>query len=510
MAMEEGAHRYLRVGTCDIELPPSCVLILFGASGDLTKKKLIPALYRLYKNKLLPEEFALLGISRTPWTSEQYRAVVEETTKATGGEDFELPVWERLASKIYYLSGDYSRTETYKKIKEEVISIERRHSIARNRVIYLAVPPTLFEPIIINLGVAGFAYEEGVSTNIVIEKPFGRDLNSARRLNKVVRQFFEERHIFRIDHFIAKETVQNIIMFRFANSIFEPLWNNKYIDHVQITVAESIGISHRAGYYEGAGVIRDMFPNHIFQILAITAMDPPPVFESEAVRDEKTRMFKSMRPIPLDRLDEYVVVGQYDAGEVDGEHVPSYRDEEGVAKDSVVPTFAAMKIFIDNWRWRGVPFYLRSGKRLKRRKSEIAVQFKPVPHFMFETHIGEPIEPNMLILRIQPDEGISLTLQTKRPGSRVCLSEVAMDFTYPKDIQLDAYEWVLLECMRGDQMLFVREDGVELTWSFLTPVIEKLESTLRPEEFPNYRAGSEGPVESFRLIEKDGRSWRPL
>jgi glucose-6-phosphate 1-dehydrogenase len=325
-----------------------------------------------------------------------------------------------------------------------------------------------------------------------------------------MKQFFKERDIFRIDHFLAKETVQNIMMFRFANSIFEPLWNNKYIDHVQITASETLGVEHRAGYYDEAGVIRDMFPNHLFQLLAITAMEPPPLFESEMVRDEKVKIFRSIRPIPLDRLDEYVVIGQYGSGKVNGEDVVGYREESGVSPKSTTPTFAAMKVLIDNWRWRGVPIYLRSGKRLSSRKTEIAIFFKPVPHLMFEELIKEPIMPNILVLRVQPEEGISLSLQTKLPGSKVCLSPVSMDFSYPVDIQMDAYEWVLLDCMRGDQMLFVREDGVELTWSLLTPVIERLECTGVAERFPDYTAGSSGPSEAALLIERDGRAWRQL
>lgn len=503
-------HKYLRIGTCDIEIPVSCCLVIFGASGELTRKKLIPSLYRLYKNRLLPEGFFLLGVSRTKWTTSMFRESTETVIRDEYPSKFNPSEWNEFASKLHYIPVDYFQQESYKLIKEKLSSLEGKYGAGKNRILYLAVPPSAFEGIIINLGVAGFVYEEGIDTHIVIEKPFGRDIDSAKRLNRIVRQFFEEKHIFRIDHFIAKETVQNIIMFRFANSIFEPLWNNKYIDHVQITVAENIGIGKRAGYYEDSGVIRDMFPNHIFQLLAITAMDPPPIFETEAVRDEKTRVFKSLRPIPLNRIDEFVVVGQYGRGIVDGMPVAAYREEEGVSEDSITPTFAAMRIFIDNWRWRGVPFYLRSGKRLKSRKTEIAVQFKPVPHLMFENHIGEPITPNTLVLRIQPDEGISLTLQTKRPGSTVCLSTMKMDFVYPKDIQLDAYEWVLLECMRGDQMLFIREDGVELTWSFLTPVIERLESTIKKENFPNYEAGSPGPEEASSLIEKDGHEWRSL
>ena len=313
-----------------------------------------------------------------------------------------------------------------------------------------------------------------------------------------------------MDHYLAKETVQNILMFRFANSIFEPLWDRKYIDHIQITVAETLGVEHRAGYYEKAGVLRDMFQNHLFQLLALTAMEPPSVFEAERVRDEKAKVLRSIRPFPLDRLDDSVVIGQYGEGKVDGVKVSGYRDEPDVMPDSVTPTFAALKVLIDNWRWNGVPFYLRSGKRLSGKKAEISVHFKTVPHLMFAGKISESIEPNALVIRIQPDEGISLYFQAKTPGSRLCLSPVLMDFSYQKVFSLNDYERVLLDCMQGDQMLFVRGDGVEEAWALLSPLLEKLESITYPKNFPNYEAGSSGPDAAAELLKKDGRSWRAI
>ena len=502
--------RYRTIGSCDVEIPDPCGIVIFGASGDLSKRKLIPSLYRLYKNRLLPESFFILGIGRTKMGVDQFREAMLVVVTEASRKDFDYTSWVEFASRLYYLSLDYALHDSYQTLREDLVSLENKYRTGKNRIYYLAVPPTTFETIIVNLGVAGLSDEEKSSAHIVVEKPFGRDLDSARKLNRLLKQFFKERDIFRIDHFLAKETVQNIIMFRFANSIFEPLWNNKYIDHVQITASETLGVEHRAGYYDEAGVIRDMFPNHLFQLLAITAMEPPPLFESEMVRDEKVKIFRSIRPIPLDRLDEYVVIGQYGSGKVNGEDVVGYREESGVSPKSTTPTFAAMKVLIDNWRWRGVPIYLRSGKRLSSRKTEIAIFFKPVPHLMFEELIKEPIMPNILVLRVQPEEGISLSLQTKLPGSKVCLSPVSMDFSYPVDIQMDAYEWVLLDCMRGDQMLFVREDGVELTWSLLTPVIERLESTGVAERFSDYTAGSSGPSEAALLIERDGRAWRQL
>jgi glucose-6-phosphate 1-dehydrogenase len=368
----------------------------------------------------------------------------------------------------------------------------------------------VYETIITNIGVAGFAEEDEGYTHIVIEKPFGRDLESARKLNGTLRSFFKERQIYRMDHYLAKETVQDILMFRFANSIFEPLWNRRYIDHVQITVSETLGVEHRAGYYEKAGVLRDMFQNHIFQLLALVAMEPPSVFEAERVRDEKVKVFRSIRPFPLDRLGDCVAAGQYDKGAIGDAQTVGYREEPGIAPDSTTPTFAALRVLIDNWRWNGVPFYLRSGKRLPRRKAEISIHYKPVPHLMFAKTLEERIEPNMLALRVQPDEGISLYFQTKNPGTKVCLRPVLMDFSYPRVFFLSDYERILLDCMQGDQMLFVREDGVNQTWALLSPLIERLEAETKVEDFPNYASGSAGPPEADRLIEKDGRTWKAL
>jgi glucose-6-phosphate 1-dehydrogenase len=306
------------------------------------------------------------------------------------------------------------------------------------------------------------------------------------------------------------ETVQNMLMFRFANAIFEPLWDRKYIDHFQITVSETLGVEHRAGYYEEAGVIRDMFQSHILQLLALIAMEPPVAFDADRVREEKIKVFRSIRPFVLDRLADYIAIGQYGKGSINGKEVVSYREEEGISGKSTVPTFAAMKVFVDNWRWNGVPFYLRSGKRLSTKKTEISIHFKTVPYMMFTDVMKESIDPNVLVFRLQPDEGISLAFQAKRTGSRLCLEPVFMDYVYQKGVLMNAYAWVLLDCMRGDQMLFLRQEGVELTWSLLTPVIERLEISTKAEYFPNYEAGSSGPEEARSLIERDSRLWRPL
>jgi glucose-6-phosphate 1-dehydrogenase len=495
---------------CLINVPQTCCLIIFGASGDLAKRKLIPSVYRLHKQKLLPQGFFVLGTGRTQMTTEQFREDMRASTRESLPGECDNTCWRNFAALLEYQSINYSDPESFRKsIAEFLPTREEIAGSGKNRIFYLATPPTVYEDIIVNLHKTGLSQEKDNTVKIVIEKPFGRDLESARRLNSVLLRAFEENQVYRIDHYLAKETVQNILMFRFANSIFEPLWNRRYIDHIQITTAETLGIGQRAGYYEQAGILRDMFQNHMFQLLSLTAMEPPALFNHYRVRDEKAKVFQSMKPFDLSRLHEVAVLGQYDRGTCGGEEVKAYREEPGVAPDSHTPTFAALKVNIENWRWNGVPFYLRSGKRLKSRATEIIVHFKPVPHMMFIQTMGGSIEPNILTLRIQPDEGITLQFQAKSPGSRFCLSPVRLDFSYPVDVALDAYERVLLDCMVGDQMLFIREDIVDLTWSLLTPLIERLEAE-NDLGFPNYAAGTEGPATAAQLIERDGRQWRPL
>jgi glucose-6-phosphate 1-dehydrogenase len=495
---------------CEIEEPRPFGLVVFGASGDLAKRKIIPAVYRLYRDGLLPESLFVLGAARTRLRDGEFREQMEGSVREAFGEEFDEPSWEKFATKLHYQSLDYADVASYRKLASKLSPLGERHGTQGNVILYLAVPPKVYETIIENLGASGLSREGRGYTHVVIEKPFGHDLASARRLNDVLGRSFAERQIYRMDHYLAKETVQNILMFRFANFIFEPLWNRNHINHVQITVSETLGVEHRAGYYEKAGVLRDMFQNHIFQLLALTAMEPPSLFEADRVRDEKGKVFRSLRPFSLDTLDEEIVLGQYGEGSVGGKPAPAYRDEEGIASASCTPTYAAMKLFVDNWRWKGVPFYLRSGKRLSTRKAEISVHFKGVPHLMFARYMEEEIEPNTLVLRIQPDEGINLVFQTKMPGSKVCMNPVMMDFAYEKVLALEAYERVLLDCMNGDQMLFVRQDGVELTWSFISPALEKLEAETQKLQFPNYAAGSHGPVDADRLLERDARRWRSL
>jgi glucose-6-phosphate 1-dehydrogenase len=496
--------------SCSLEIPGPFLLLIFGASGDLSRKKLFPALYRLDRDGLLPVNFCILGTSRTVMDDNAFRAMVQEAVEKAFGHDFDKTAWEKFSARLYYHAGEYDSPQSYTALKERLALLEQAHNTRGNRIFYLAVPPAVYEVIASNLGASGLSREEGGFTHIAVEKPIGSDLTSARKLNAVLRECFAERQIYRMDHYLAKETVQNILMFRFANTIFEPLWNRRYIDHVQITVSETIGIEYRAGYYEKAGILRDMFQNHLFQLLALTAMEPPSVFEAERVRDERAKVFRSIRPFPVDHMQDSLALGQYDEGTVDGQKAAAYRNEPGVSPESLTPTYAALKVHIDNWRWNGVPFYLRSGKRLAKKKAEISIHYKPVPHLMFSRSIKEEIEPNTLVIRIQPDEGIDITFQAKNPGTKICLSPVVMDFSYRKFVSLSDYERILLDCMQGDQMLFVRDDGVEETWSLLTPLLEKIESGSFPLAFPNYAAGNEGPAEAAGLLSKDGRKWRPL
>jgi glucose-6-phosphate 1-dehydrogenase len=496
--------------SCRINMPKPTCLVIFGASGDLTRRKLIPAIYRLFKQKLLPDGFFVLGTARTEMSSEQYRQDMQNGVRESYPGECDDVCWRNFSALLDYRRIDFSDPESFRQnLAGYLPSLEKVAGSGGNRIFYLATPPTVYEEIITNLQKAGLSEEKGASIKIVIEKPFGRDTASAKKLDETLLQGFEEGQIYRIDHYLAKETVQNILMFRFANSIFEPLWNRRYIDHVQISAAETLGIEQRAGYYERAGVLRDMFQNHMFQLLSLTAMEPPALFNPDRVRDEKAKVFQSIRPFPLDRLDDVIVTGQYGKGICNGEEVRGYREEPGVVADSRTPTYAALKVYVENWRWNGVPFYLRSGKRLKSRTTEIAIHFKPVPHIMFTQTMGGRIEPNALILRVQPDEGISLEFQAKNPGSRVCLMPVQLNFSYPRNVALEAYERVLLDCMEGDQMLFVREDVVNLTWELLTPMIDRLESR-RAYAFPIYAAGTEGPLEATKLLERDGRAWRHL
>jgi glucose-6-phosphate 1-dehydrogenase len=498
------------VDNCELQIPAPFCLVLFGASGDLSKRKIIPSLYWLSKDELLPERFFILGAARTEMDQSAFRTMMKDAVREAFPDEFDAGAWNTFEEKLYFRKVEYDRVDTYRSLEEMVVAIEKERETMGNRIFYLAVPPEVYETVIENLGKAGLSREEKGDTRIIIEKPIGHDLPSAIRLNTVLRSAFAEKQVYRMDHYLAKETVQNILMFRFANAVFEPLWNRRYIDHVQITAAETLGVEHRGGYYDRAGVIRDMFQNHLFQLLALTAMEPPAAFEPERVRDERMKVFSSIRPFPEKGVEDIVILGQYGEGEIGRKRVVGYRSEEGIPADSVTPTYAALKVRIDNWRWNGVPFYLRSGKRLGKRKTEISVHFKSVPHLMFARTLEEVIEPNTIVIRVQPDEGINLILQTKTQGTRVCLSTSTMDFAYQKIFSLSDYERILLDCMEGDQMLFVREDAVEQTWAILSPLLTLLESGTDIPTFPNYAAGTTGPAEADAFIAKDGRTWRAL
>lgn len=475
-----------------------CTILIVGASGDLTSRKLMPALYDLFLENALPEPFRIVGCSRTELTDESFRDKLKASISNNAGTD--LSKWERFASFIQYKTLQYDQRSSFNELSGCLKKLDEQSGTGGNRIIYLAIPPTLYETTARMLGKVGLT-TEGENGNgwsrIVVEKPFGRDLKTAIALDQALHEYFREHQIFRIDHYLAKETVQNILMFRFANAIFEPIWNRRYINHVSITAAESLGVENRAGYYEQSGVIRDMFQNHMMQLLALTAMEPPSVFEADRVRDEKIKVFRSLRPFPLSNLEDTLVLGQYTAGAIDGNRVPAYRDEPGVAKNSLTPTFASMKVFIDNWRWQGVPFYLTSGKRLEKKLTEISIRFKRIPHSMFRQTLEEDVSANTLVLGIYPEEEITLTFQTKNPGAKVCLRTVTMDFLYNQNYTgpvLEAYEKVLLDCMVGDHMLFWRKDAVEQCWGFLTPILMECETCgNREERLLTYEAGTWGP-----------------
>jgi len=486
--------------------PPGdpCTLVIMGATGDLTARKLIPSLLHMYQNDRLPEAFAILGSGRTQLDDEQFRNKLASDMESADVAD--RSAWTEFSKLIHYQPVGYDNLESFNTLARKLKEIDSHHQTGGNRLIYLALPPTMYAPVAQMTGKSGLGIENSNGngwSRLVVEKPFGHDLNSAIELDRSIHAYFKEHQVFRIDHYLAKETVQNVLMFRFANAIFEPVWNRRYVNHVEITAVETLGVEHRAGYYEQSGVLRDMFQNHMMQLLALTAMEPPSAFEDDRVRDERVKVFRALRPFEVDRIADRLILGQYGAGSIDGQAVPAYRDEPGVNPQSLTPTFARMKVFIDNWRWQGVPFFLTSGKRLANKVTEISIQFKEVPHSMFRNVIGPNISANRLTLGIYPDETITLTFQTKLPGAKVCLRSVTMDFHYYQGNHqpvLDAYEKVLLDCMRGDHMLFWRQDAVEQCWSFLTPILAECEACgdrnaiLRP-----YPAGSSGPEEIKRF-----------
>jgi glucose-6-phosphate 1-dehydrogenase len=494
---------------------PPVALVIFGASGDLTRRKLAPALFNLFRAGRLSEHFAIMGVSRSPLTDAGFREAARQgVLDYSGNPQIAEDVWRDFSAAIHYEHGDFDDPATYQKLRERLEALDRERGTGGNRLFYLATPPELFPVITAQLGAARLNRPPNDRTfvRLVVEKPFGTDLASAQRLNRDVQKVFRESQVYRIDHYLAKETVQNILALRLANGIFEPIWNHKYIDHVQLTVSESIGVEGRGGHYEQTGAFRDMVENHMLQLLSIIAMEPPVAFEAEPLRDEKLKVLKALRRIPPEQSSELTLRGQYNAGIIDGRPTPGYRGEEKVAPDSLTETFVVAKLHIDNWRWSGTPFYLRHGKRLPRRVTEVAIQFKPAPQAFFQG--GEQMEPNVLAIRIQPDEGISLRFAAKVPGPTMELQEVDMNFLYGNSFgpnaveQTDAYARLLLDGMVGDRTLFTRADEVEEAWIWAEDILRGWDE--RPDNVQPYTAGSWGPAWADAFIERDGRRWRTL
>jgi glucose-6-phosphate 1-dehydrogenase len=490
---------------------PPCVLVLFGASGDLAKRKLIPAIYNLAAAGLLPDEFAVVGVSRTPISDDDFRRKMSEDLHTFETADVDPQRLDWLKERLSYFAGDLDQADTYEKLGGKLREVDEQRGTGGSYLFYLALPPSQFAPITHRLGEAGLTREEsGAFRRVVIEKPFGHDLDSARRLNHDIREVLEETQIYRIDHYLGKETVQNILAFRFANGIFEPIWNRRYIDHVQITVAETVGVESRGKYYEEAGALRDMVQNHLFQLLALTAMEPPNSFAPDVVRDERVKILRAVRQILPEDVLSHTVRGQYGAGLADGKPVPAYRAEPGVSSTSAVETFVALKLYVDNWRWADVPFFLRTGKRLPRRVSEVVINFKRAPLLLFRDTPVEQLEPNRLVMHIQPDEGISLRFEAKVPGPVMELGQVRMNFQYSDYFGRSpetGYETLLYDCMTGDSTLFQRSDVVEVGWEIVMPILD-VWSALAPRAFPNYAANTWGPNAADDLIQGDGRRWK--
>ncbi|HEX6896975.1 MAG TPA: glucose-6-phosphate dehydrogenase [Bryobacteraceae bacterium] len=486
-----------------------CVMVIFGASGDLTKRKLIPALYNLAKDNLLSKEFALVGVARNEMNSEQFRDMIGKEIGDYATTKVDPDLWHWFARRIYYISGDFDDAKTYQELARVLGEVDKEHGTRGNYFYYLATAPAFFATVVKQLGAAGLVTEERGWRRVIIEKPFGRDYESARSLNKEIRQVLDEKQIYRIDHYLGKETVQNILVFRFANGIFEPIWNRRYIDHVQITVSETVGVEQRGSYYDKAGTLRDMVPNHIFQLISLTAMEPPVSFDADVVRDEQTKILRALQPMTDEEVLVRTVRGQYGEGVVNGARIPAYRHEQMVAPDSRTETFVAMKLFIDNWRWADVPFYLRTGKAMPKRVTQIVIQFKRAPFVLFRRTAVNRLEPNRLILHLQPDEGISLSFGAKIPGPVVQIGDVDMNFNYTDYFNATpqtGYERLLYDCMLGDATLFQRSDMVETAWHVVAPILDVWEA-LPPRRFPNYSAGTWGPPEADELLAKDNRHW---
>jgi glucose-6-phosphate 1-dehydrogenase len=495
-----------------MEKPQNCAIIIFGASGDLTYRKLVPGLFNLYRRKLLPEGFTVLGVSRKSLTDEAFRNKMAQGIRQFAnhrGEPGE-EITEFL-KKLYYRPIDTQNPDDYRKIKQQLETLDREHHTGGNYLFYMSTPPILFDTIVQGLGHQGLQ-KKGAQNGwkrLVVEKPFGYDLESARDLNRKLHRVFDENQIYRIDHYLGKETVQNMLVFRFANGTFEPLWNRNYIEHVEVTAAENIGVEQRGGYYDGSGALRDMFQNHLLQVVGMVAMEPPAKFNADHVRNETLKVFEALRPIQAEEIEKCVIRGQYTASTIQGEKVSGYREEEGVAEDSKTPTYVSVKFFIDNWRWGGVPFYVRTGKRLPTRVTEVVIHFKQTPHRLFGKPSEQCYECNKLIIRIQPDEGILMKFNMKLPGSGFDVKTVEMDFHYSDlaDVYVpEAYERLLLDCMLGDATLYARGDAVEACWKFVDPILKTWESNPGIKLY-GYPAGTWGPLETIELFHDPSLEW---
>jgi glucose-6-phosphate 1-dehydrogenase len=495
------------------QLANPCVLVIFGAGGDLTKRKLIPALCNLAKDRLLSPQFAVIGFSYDSLTTEAFRIQLSKDIHEFATEPVDSKLWEWFLERIYYVQGDFQDRDAYERLKAQIATVEKAHLTQGNRFFYLAVSPKFFSPVATQLGQAGLTQEgDGKWARVIVEKPFGRDLDSAKDLNRELKQILNEPQIYRIDHYLGKETVQNLMVFRFANSIAEPLWNRNFIDSVQITAAETVGVEQRGGFYETAGALRDMVPNHLFQLLSLTAMEPPISFDADAVRDKQAEILHAVQvPAPEEVLSN-AVRGQYGEAILKDERLQAYRTESKVSSTSSTETYVALKLQIDNWRWAGVPFYLRTGKRLPRRVTEIAIQFRRSPFVLFRKTKIADLNTNRLVIHIQPDEGVSLRFGAKIPGPIMRLGLVNMEFDYARDFgssHSTGYERLLYDCMIGDATLFQRADMVEAGWRVIQPVLD-VWNALPTKTFPNYAAGTWGPAEADELLARDGRAWRKI
>ena len=496
-----------RVGRCG----DPCVMVIFGAAGDLTRRKLIPSLYNLAKYNLLSREFAVIGIARNPMSTDEFRAKLMQDLKEFAQEPIDSDLQEWFERRVFYITGEFGDASTYHQLKDLLQKVDKDYGTHGNCFYYLATAPDFFAPVVEQLASTGLVTEEHQQwRRLIVEKPFGRDLESARALNQQLLKVVTEKQIYRIDHYLGKETVQNILAFRFANGIFEPIWNRRYIDHVQISVGETVGVEQRGSYYDTAGALRDMVPNHIMQLISLTAMEPPISFQADAVRDEQAKILHAVQSLSSEDVLTRTVRGQYGEGEVAGQRVPSYRSEPGVPRDSRTETFVAVKLQVDNWRWAGVPFYLRTGKRMTSRSTYIVIQFRRAPFVLFRDTEVDKLMPNQLVLHIQPEEGIALRFAAKTPGPAMRLGTVDMDFEYADYFGKQpstGYERLLHDCMVGDATLFQRADMVEAGWSVVNSMLD-LWKALPPRNFPNYASGTWGPKEADDLLERDGRHWR--